>query len=190
MKPRLVVLLLCASLVPAVQARAKTILPDACGDDSVKFDVNAEQGQAPPAPPEAGKAQIVFIETQSKMPGMCIGCDITTRVGMDGSWVGANKGNSYFALTVAPGKHHLCVTIQTISGRIKKNISVDSFTAEPGRVYYYETSLDIILLNYAAGPGMSNSGRGGSPGMVLSELNEDEGQYRIKAWKLATWKSK
>ena len=35
MKPNLALLLVCASLVPAVQARAKTVLPDACGDDSV-----------------------------------------------------------------------------------------------------------------------------------------------------------
>jgi hypothetical protein len=63
MKPRFFVLLLCASLVPAVQASAKTILPDSCGDDSVKFDVKTEKDQPAPVLPAEGKAQIVFVGT-------------------------------------------------------------------------------------------------------------------------------
>jgi hypothetical protein len=189
MNQRLVVLLLCASLLPAMQAwaKTKTILPDACGDDGVNFDVETKKDQPPPVPPTSAQAQIVFIETMSKAPG-CIGCDLITRVGVDGSWVGANKGNSYFTLTVAPGVHHLCIAIQSWVGRYKKGVSVESFTAEPGKVYYYETTLDLLLLNYASGPGMASTGRGGSPGLVFSQLSEDEGKYRVKAWKLATSK--
>ncbi|MGA9068957.1 MAG: hypothetical protein WB424_01805, partial [Terracidiphilus sp.] len=63
MKPRVVVMLICASLLAAMQASAKTILPDACGDDSIKFEVSTQKDQPPPAPPAAGKAQIVLIET-------------------------------------------------------------------------------------------------------------------------------
>jgi len=44
MKPSLGALLFCASMVIAVQARA-TILPDACGDDKIKFDVKTEKSK-------------------------------------------------------------------------------------------------------------------------------------------------
>jgi hypothetical protein len=192
MKPRLVVLLLCASLFTAVQARAKDkiILPDACGDASVKFDVTTEKNQPAPATPAAGKAQIVFITTVTRIRGGCIGCDVTTRFGVDGAWAGANKNNSYFAFTVDPGKHHLCVDLQ-FPNKNAMISSVESFTAEPGGVYYFEAALNQLLLirSKGPGPGESDSG-GGYPGLKFSQLNEDEGKYRVKAWNLATWTTK
>jgi len=96
---RLVVLFLCASLASAVQARA-TILPDACGDDKVKFDVRTEMSTTAPAPPAEGKAQIVFIENENHMIGPFMYA--TVRFGLDGSWAGANNNNSYFTVTVPP----------------------------------------------------------------------------------------
>jgi len=191
MNPRLVVLLLCASLLPAVQARAKTILPDACGDDSVKFDVSTEKNQPAPAGPAEGKAQIVF----SGKGGAVI------RYGVDGTWVGANKGDSYFVVTVEPGVHHLCAGWQSISGRVEKNVGVASFTAEPGKVYYFEAQAGVYgggggYVAPATGPGVNSGGGGfvgGSPrtfSFTLTQLDEDTGKYRVKAWKLATWKTK
>jgi len=175
MNPRLVVLLLCASLLPAVQAKAKTILPDACGDDSVKFDVSIKKDQPPPAPPEAGKAQIIFVDTVpyesalARFP--------TIRYGVDGAWVGANKGNSYFVLTVDPGVHNLCVSAEGVArGMAKDFIDMATLTAEPGKVYYFETRFGVIGGN---GGGVMTFG--------LSPLEEKDGKYRVKAWKLAVW---
>ena len=65
MNPGLFVLLLCASLVPAMQAKAKTILPDACGDDDVKFKVDTKKDHPAPPPPTAGKAQIALLKTKT-----------------------------------------------------------------------------------------------------------------------------
>jgi hypothetical protein len=179
MKLRLVVLLLGASLLPAVQARA-TILPDACGPDNVKFDVKTtEQNLATPAPapPEAGKAQIVFIE--SLWPNCNYGCGIVARYGMDGAWIGANKGNSFFSLSVAPGTHHLCVSIQGggLQGNAFTKIGIDmaSFSAEPGKVYYFAAEFNVI-----------RSGGGGVTQFALSPLDEDTGKFRVKSSKLAT----
>ena len=64
-KPALFLLLLCASLLAAVQAKAKTILPDACGDDKIKFEVSTKKHQPPPASPADGKAQIIFIRIRT-----------------------------------------------------------------------------------------------------------------------------
>jgi len=198
MNPKLVVLLLCALLLPAVQAKAKTILPDACGDDSIKFDVKTEKDQPPPAPPAAGKAQIVFIEDEG--PQMATGFGHAEfRYGVDGAWVGANKGNSYFAITVEPGLHHLCVSPQSSNARLKKSLQMAFFTAEAGKVYYFSAQISLTGGGYIK-PTYGANGEETSGGLVqgqgfganfvsLTQLNDDEGKYRVKAWKLATWKA-
>ena len=176
MKPGLGALLFCASMVLAVQARA-TILPDACGDDKVKFDVKTEMSKTAPAPPADGKAQIVFIENENHMIGPFM--HATVRFGMDGAWMGANNSNSYFTVTVDPGVHHLCASWQSALGRVEKNVDVTSVTAEPGKVYYFAADVTVI----PTGDNHANITFG------LSQLDEDKGKYRVKAWKLATWKS-
>jgi hypothetical protein len=177
MNPRLVVLLLCASLASAVQARA-TILPDACGDDKVKFDVKTENSKTAPASPADGKAQIIFIENENHAIGPFMYA--TVRFGLDGAWAGANNNNSYFTATVAPGVHHLCASWQSALGRIEKNVDVASFTAEPGKVYYFAANVKVI-------PTGDNNA---TYDFSLTQLNDDEGKYRVKAWKLAYSKPK
>jgi len=58
---------------------------------------------------------------------------------MDGAWVGANHGNSYFSVSVAPGEHHVCVTLQ--SSLVAQRVELAHFTAEADRVYYFRTRL-------------------------------------------------
>ena len=173
MKPSLSALLFCASMVTAVQARATT-LPDACGDDKIKFDVKTEKSKTAPLPPAAGKAQIVFIENENQMIGPFMYA--TVRFGLDGIWAGANNNNSYFTVTVDPGVHHLCASWQSTLRMLKKSIDVASFTAEPGKVYYFAANVKVI-------PTGDNSA---TYDFGLSQLDDDEGQYRVKAWKLAT----
>jgi len=180
MNPRLFALLLCASLIPAVCAHAKTILPDACGDDSIKFEVSAKKNQPPPAPPPEGKAQIVLVEDENMMIGAFMYA--TVRFGMDGAWIGANYNNSYFVVNVDPGVHHLCASWQSAL-MFKKSIDVASFTAETGKVYYFAADVKVTPTGGSVHDHSANYDFG------LSKLDEDEGKYRIKAWKLATWKT-
>jgi hypothetical protein len=155
--------LLSAFLACAGQAAANT-LPDSCGDDKVKFDVSTQEGQPlPPAPPE-GKAQIILIQTENQM--VTLAGDATIRFGMDGSWVGANNGNSYFALTVEPGVHHLCASWQSVWGAFKKNVGLTLFTAEAGKTYYFAAQVTVTSRDNVT--------------FALSQLNEDEGKYRLK----------
>lgn len=177
MKPAPGLLLSCALLLLAAQARA-TVLPDACGDDRIKFDVTTQKGQPAPAPPQPGKAQIVFIENENHMVGTFMYA--TVRFGLDGAWAGANYNNSYFAVAVDPGVHHLCASWQSSLSMIKKNIDVASFTAEPGKIYYFAANVLVT-------PTGDNSA---NIDFNLSQLNDDQGQYRVKAWKLATSKPK
>ncbi|MGA2808849.1 MAG: hypothetical protein ABSE87_11995 [Terracidiphilus sp.] len=176
MKSRLAVLLLSVSLASAACARAKTILPDACGDDSVKFDVKAEMSKTPPAPPAEGKAQLVFIENENHAIGPFMYA--TVRFGLDGAWAGANNNNSFFTVTVDPGVHHLCASWQSALRMLKKSIDVASFTAEPGKIYYFAANVKVIPV------GDSNA----TFDFNLAQLDDDEGKYRVKAWKVATWK--
>ena len=173
-------MLLCASLLPAVQAKAKTTLPDACGDDSVQFDVTTKKNQPVPAPPPAGKAQIVFVETMNKPP-ICLKCDMTARYGIDRSWVGSNKGSSYFIVEVDPGVHHLCVSPENRSRLLQKDAEVTSVTTEAGKTYYYEATITYAVYG-TNGPEGTSTGGGASLSFVFSQLSEDEGKYRVKAW--------
>ena len=178
MNPKFVLMLLCASLCAAAPAYAKNVLPDACGDDAVTFDVSLKKDAPPPAGPADGKAQIVLIGTYPYEGRM--GMPPTVRFGVDGTWVGANKADSYFILDVDPGKHNLCVAIQKVQRTMAKNfVDMASFTAEAGKVYYFEAKFGEI-----------GAGGGGILTFGLAPLGEDEGKYRVKAWKLATWKSK
>ena len=170
-------LLLFASLVLAAEARA-TVLPDACGDDKIKFDVTSQKDQPVPVAPPAGKAQIVFIENENHMIGTFMYA--TIRFGLDGAWAGANYNNSYFAVNVEPGEHHLCASWQSSLGMIKKYIDVASFTAEPGKVYYFAGNVKVT----------PTGDSGNNIDFNMTQLNDDEGRYRVKAWKVATSKPK
>lgn len=161
---------LCVLFALGNQLRATT-LPDACGNDKVKFDVTTQEGQPAPAPPLAGKAQIIFIEDQNEEHNPWHPWDIV-RFGMDGAWVGANKGNSYFTLDVAPGLHHLCVSWQGATRGVK-NFDLAPVTAEPGKVYYF--AAEVTESQYYGN-------------FSFTELNDDQGRYRIKAWQLSTSK--
>jgi hypothetical protein len=175
MKSSLVVLLACVSLISAIQARAKTILPDACGDDGVKFAVASQKSSSAPAPPAAGKALIVFAENENQPLGPFM--HATIRFGLDGAWAGANNSNSYFTVTVDPGVHHVCASWQSVLHMLNKSIDVASFTAEPGKTYYFAANVKVI-------PVGDNQA---TYDFSLSQLGDDAGQYRLKAWKLATW---
>jgi hypothetical protein len=175
---------LSALLILGAALAGATTLPDACGDDKVKFDVTTAKNQPAPATPAEGKAQIVFSETvEEHNTGSCFGCKATTRVGLDGAWVGANHGNSYFVANVDPGEHHVCVNWQSVVGNLKKKYGLASFHAEAGKVYYFETVISIT--QYGKDMNFSSDEE-----LKVVPLSEDDGRYRLKAWELATFKQK
>jgi hypothetical protein len=170
MKPARCFLLLCVSLVLAAKARALP-LPDACGQDTVRFDVTTQITQPAPTAPAAGKALLVLIEDQNGKSSM-FSSGATVRFGLDGAWVGADKGNSFFALDVAPGLHHLCASLQ---GAPVESMTFDlaPVNAEAGKVYYFAAQVTEVQPYFNFG---------------LSQLNDDQGQYRLKFWTRSTSK--
>jgi len=99
---------------------------------SVKVDKN----QHVVTQPEPGKALVYVIAEENPDDSYNIG-DITTRVGLDGTWVGANYGESYLSFTLAPGEHRVCVDGQsTLASRQQLNGAAE-LTVEVGKTYYF-----------------------------------------------------
>lgn len=180
MKQAMAVFLFCMMFVMGNQLRAAR-LHDACGDDHAHFDVKTQKNAPDPAPPGAGKARVVFIG-RIEAPG-CLGCqDFAPRIGIDGSWVGATKGNSYFVLDVAPGTHNVCADWKSVSAALRRNWGVSSFTAEAGKTYFFETRIE------QGGDASSD------PSLIrthwvldLKQLDDDKGWDWVKNSDLATW---
>lgn len=158
-----------------------TVLPESCGQDGAKFSVKVttpQSGEASPEipPPAAGKAQIVFIETLNT-EGLHLTTP-TTRVGVDGEWIGANKGDSHFSIDVAPGEHNVCVNWQSGIDDESNKVGMDTFTAEAGKIYYYEVK--IVRLP-----------QGGNNLDILfqfSQVGGIAGRYRARASGVSTYK--
>jgi hypothetical protein len=101
-----------------------------CGESTVMFDVKTTDLKHPVGQPEAGKALVYFFVDFVTAP--------TMRVGVDGNWVGANEGKSYFFFQVGPGEHNVCTEWQT--GTFKKSSErigeAIHLAAEAGKAYY------------------------------------------------------
>jgi hypothetical protein len=162
MKIALVVLLFAASALAQDPAAVAT---SACGPENVSFKVKLDDTQHTLAQPEAGKARIYFIH-ESGGAGT-LGYP-TSKQGIGGVWVGANHGNSYFSISVAPGEHHLCAALQT--SIYDDRLELAHFTAEAGKIYYYRTRLvmsrQVELLE-------------------LDLIDSDQGKYLIASFPLS-----
>jgi hypothetical protein len=119
-------------------AQAPPVAPTAaCGPEG-GFAVKLDESLHTPAQPDPGKARLYFL--QDAGTSHTLGYP-TVKVAMDGTWAGANHGNSYFSVSVEPGEHHVCVTLQ--SSLVADRMDLAHFTAEADKVYYYRTRLIV-----------------------------------------------
>jgi hypothetical protein len=169
MRVKLSVLLLGASLASAVQVWA---LPDSCGKEDVNFKVTTQTNPPQLASPEAGKAQIVFLETEQADGEVLTG--VEARLGIDGTWIGATKGDSYFVVAVTPGQHHLCANWQADFAYEWQRTSVAPLNVEAGKVYYYRVNIRHIRTHEIEYHSLD-----------LAPVNEDEGKYLAGSLPLA-----
>ena len=146
MKKKLVaalLLVLASSLLIHAQDQAEAArIAAGCGPSDVRFSVKTDSEQHPLAQPEAGKA-LVYVFEDEKLEGPGIGTTITTRVGVDGKWTGANHGASYFFFSVEPGEHRLCSNWQSKFEMYSRVGSAMTFTAQAGKAYFFRVELDM-----------------------------------------------
>jgi hypothetical protein len=121
-----------------------------CGPSAGMFNVQTTDLKHPVGQTEPGKALVYFFVDFVTAP--------TMRVGLDGNWVGANEGKSYFFFPVDPGEHNVCAEWQ--SGTFKKSSErigeAMHLTAEAGKTYYLRLNfsyqrMDLELADEAEG---------------------------------------
>ena len=169
MKFAFVVILIAAS------ASAQTLAPSpvpqtACGPMDVKFHVKMDDSQQPVLKIQPEKAMVYIIEDQRFKAAK----EVTVRIGLDGAWVGATRGNSYLSLPVEPGEHHLCADMMPgliSSGRL---VSLFGLTAEAGKVYYFRART-------TGGPSsaLDRNGADDTMSIDLDLVNSDEGRFLV-----------
>lgn len=136
-----------------------------CGPAQVKFEVMTVKTPPEPAPLESGKAFIYVIQDDSQFDSKP---RPTTRIGADGTWIGATRSNSYFRASVDPGDHHLCASWQGFVGfNMGLKMAALHFTAQPGKAYYFRVK------DWAPSTGHVRSRKGD---IEFVALDNDEGQ--------------
>ncbi len=135
MKTVVVAMLFAASAFAQAPPAGST---SACGRENVSFKVKLNESPHTLAEPSPGKAQVYFFHDAGT--NVTLGYP-TVKFAVDGTWVGANHGNSYFSVSVDPGEHHVCVALQ--SSLVAPRMELAHFTAEAGKVYYYRTELVV-----------------------------------------------
>ena len=148
-----------------------------CGPAKTKFDVKTDKKQHAVTQPEAGKALVYVIEQEDLDPHeMQIG-HVTTRVGLDGNWVGANHEWSYMFFAVEPGNHRVCTDVQSMLVSAAKMSGAADLTAEAGKTYYYRVYV-------------MTGEKEQSPYLRLKAVDEAEGLLLVSKSALSTWKVK
>jgi len=141
-----------------------------CGPSEAYFDVKTDRKQHPVAPADPGKAIVYVFEDMERGP--------TMRVGLDGLWIGANKGKSYFFFSVDPGEHQVCTNWQsgTFKETSKRIGAAMTLKAEAGKTYYLRTQV------YERSEQDHN--------VKLELIEPAEGQFLISASSFSTFRPK
>jgi hypothetical protein len=139
----------------------------ACGQPATTFTVKLDDSR-PNVQAEAGKALIYVIEDQR----FKVVRDVTLRIGIDGKWLGATRGDSYIFLSVDPGDHHLCAewTSEFIPGG--HLFSLAKISAEPGETYYFRARTSGSASNDQSSSRML-------PTLDLNLVDTDAGQLLV-----------
>ena len=109
-----------------------------CGPNSIQFEVKTDKKLYLVPQPEAAKAVVYIFRDEITDNIGDIG-EVTTRVGIDGSWVGANGNKSYFFFTLTPGDHRICTERQSDFKSGSKSLPLRALRREAGKVYYFRT---------------------------------------------------
>ena len=172
MKTAIVVLLFGAVSAFAQEQSAIAATEAACGPKEVQFE--PQTASTPPlSQPETGKSLVYVVEVFERAPNQL--SRPTLRVGLDGKWVGAAKGDSYVTFSVDPGEHHLCARWQSHWKRFSDKAAFAGFSADSGKIYYFRARIIEGEDNFA---------------LDFEPVNGDEGKYLVASSAVAVSKPK
>lgn len=161
-----ILLIVVLSSVSMLAQNAPSRIAPACGPQGVSFDVKLDNSQRTVVQPEHGKAQVYFVQDKD-VGSLGIGGTVESLIGIDGQWVGMNKNNSYFSVSVEPGDHHLCADVQSHIGH---PIELLHFRAEAENVYYFRER--VVPTPYGLY-------------LFLDPIDSDEANYLINSYPLS-----
>ena len=131
----------------------------ACGPKDASFDVKLDKTQHALVQPAPEKGLVYFIQEKGA----------AAEIGLDGAWMGANKSGSYFAVSVEPGEHHVCADVRTPTGIPGVPVGFLHFTAEAGKVYYFDARVVYGNDSY----------------LFLGAVDSDQAKYLIASYSLS-----
>jgi len=108
-----------------------------CGPAHVEFEVKTDKNQHPTGQLEPGKALVYVFGDERRSPHVAYLGGPTVQVGVDGTWMGATRFQSYFFFPVTDGEHRLCVGWQSNIAKVARVRRATNFTAQAGEVYYF-----------------------------------------------------
>jgi len=140
-----------------------------CGLPSVQFDVKSDTKQHPMSQPDPGKGLVYFAQVETQNGAIIRKGWVTTRVGIDGAWVGANHGKSYFFVAVDPGSHVVCTDWQSGHKLYSQQGAAMNLSVEAGKIYYIRSTVMEITANQR------------TPGMKIELIDSSEGQLLVSS---------
>jgi hypothetical protein len=165
MKMILALLVCCVPLIAQTPEPASS----ACGNLHVSLAVDLDDSSHVIQGADAGKARIYFIQDTGLRANLGYP---TTRIGIDGTWVGANKKNSFFSVAVEPGEHHVCLAVQSVITHFAPEVvEFAHLSADAGQVYYYRSR----IIESQSGPEY----------LVFDPVDSDEAKYLIAIYPLS-----
>jgi hypothetical protein len=130
-----------------------------CGPQKTEYRVILEAPDKGVIAPSPGKARVYVVEL---LAANNMNTGITTRVGVDGNWVGANTGRGYMTFEVDPGSHYICADWQSSMEQRQRDGAAIAMKAAEGETYYFVISILAQALDFS-----------------LTEADEAEGQWLL-----------
>jgi hypothetical protein len=101
----------------------------ACGPKDQKFKSETDKSQHPTPEAPSDKA-LIYVIRPTKW-----GHKVQTKFGVDGRWVGVNRGNNYFFFTLDPGEHYFCSQAE--------NRSLMTVKVDAGKTYFLQQKIKM-----------------------------------------------
>lgn len=142
----------------------------ACGPIKATFDVDLKSDTSRLTPANNNAVVYVIQDTSQGFSSLTAPI-LTTRIGLDGEWVGANRRQSHYGWVVSPGVHHLCVSSQWSGLYSPRSTSLYRLDTQSGTTYYFRVRVPLVY----PGPNLFI--------LDLQQVDQDEGEFLLETTK-------